>query len=238
MAVQEGDFIRLNYTGRVDENVFDTTDETVAREEGIHKPGSEYGPVTIRVGSRHVIVGLDDALVGRDVGDEGDAEVPPEKGFGPHDDRLVRSVPITRFRERPKVGMRVEVEDREGTVINVIGRRAVVDFNHPLAGKTLHYHFVIEGMVEEPEEQIRGLIRLYTGRSDIDVNVTDSGVELLLPPAIAYDCRWLVWRGTLIREIFEYMKNVGEITMKEIFKRPETAESVAESAQESEESGA
>jgi len=72
MAIQNGDFIRLRYTGKVDGAVFDTTDEEVAREAGIHNPEALYGPVTIRVGSQHVIPGLDEALEGRDVGDEGE----------------------------------------------------------------------------------------------------------------------------------------------------------------------
>jgi len=61
MAIQNGDFIRLIYTGKVDGAVFDTTDEEVAREAGIHNPEALYGPVTIRVGSQHVITGFDEA---------------------------------------------------------------------------------------------------------------------------------------------------------------------------------
>ncbi len=221
MAIQEGDFIKLNYTGSFGDNVFDTTSDEVAREEGIHNPQAEYGPVTIRIGSHHVIVGLEEALIGKEVGDEGDAEVPPEKAFGEHDESAVRSFPTSQFREKPQVGTRIEVENREGVVVNVIGRRAVVDFNHPLAGKTLTYHYKVEEKVEDPAEQIRGLIKLYTGRTDIEFTIADGTVEFLLPPAIAYDRRWMVWRGTLIREIFEWMEDINDIVMKETFKRPE-----------------
>ncbi len=34
----------------------------------------------------------------------------------------------------------------------------------------------------------------------------------------------MVWRGTLIREIFEYLKDINEVVMKETFKRPEQKE--------------
>ncbi|WP_054847639.1 FKBP-type peptidyl-prolyl cis-trans isomerase [Methanoculleus chikugoensis] len=230
MALQEGDFIRLRYTGRVGENIFDTTDEENAKEEGIYNPRAEYGPVTVRLGSHHIIIGLEDELVGKEVGAEGEVDVPPEKAFGgAHEDEAVKSVPVTQFREKPpQRGMRVEVEGREGVVVDVIGRRAVVDFNHPLAGKTLNYSYAILEKVEEPVEQIKGLIKLFSGRTDIGITIADGTVELELPPAITYDRRWMVWRGTLVREIFENYSDINDVVMKETISRPEKPEAAPE----------
>ncbi len=182
MAIEEGNFVKLTYTGRVGDNVFDTTSEEIAKEEGMYNPQAEYGPVTIRVGSHHVIIGLEEALIGKEVGDEGEVDVPAEKAFGEHDKTAVRSIQTSQFREKPKVGMRIEVENREGVVVNVIGKRALVDFNHPLAGKTLTYQYKIEEKVEDATEQIRGLIKLYTGRTDLEFSITDGTAEFLLPP--------------------------------------------------------
>lgn len=234
MALQEGDFIRLRYTGSFGENIFDTTDEDRAKEEGIYNPRADYGPVTIRLGSHHVIVGLEDELIGKEVGAEGEVDVSPEKAFGAHQDEEVRSVPATQFREKPRRGMRIEVEGREGLVVDVIGRRAVVDFNHPLAGKTLHYSYAVVEKVEDPVEQIKGLIKLYSGRSDIEITIADGTVELTLPAAITYDRRWMIWRGTLVREIFEYNPEVTNVVMKETFPRP-AAPAAAPEATEAEE---
>jgi FKBP-type peptidyl-prolyl cis-trans isomerase SlyD len=220
MALQEGDFIKLMYTGRVDENIFDTTDEESAKEAGIYNPQAEYGPITIRLGSHHLILGLEEELIGKEIGTEGEVDVPPEKAFGAHEDQHVKSVPVNQFREKPRPGMRIEVEGREGLVTDVIGRRAVVDFNHPLAGKTLSYSYSILEKVEDPVEQIRGLIKLFSGRTDIEITIDDGTVELSLPPAIIYDRRWMVWRGTLVRELFEYYPDVENIVMKETFPRP------------------
>ncbi|HUK93104.1 MAG TPA: FKBP-type peptidyl-prolyl cis-trans isomerase, partial [Methanomicrobiales archaeon] len=97
--------MRLSYTGKIGERVFDTTDEAVAKEAGIHNPQAVYGPVLVRVGNRHVVVGLDDALVGKEAGEEGSVEVPPEKAFGVHDDTRVESVPLAKFEEKPRIGM-------------------------------------------------------------------------------------------------------------------------------------
>lgn len=228
MALQEGDFIRLRYTGRVGENIFDTTDEENAKEEGIYNPRAEYGPVTVRLGSHHIIIGLEDELIGKEVGAEGEVDVPPEKAFGAHEEEAVKSVPVTQFGEKPKRGMRIEVEGREGVVVDVIGRRAVVDFNHPLAGKTLNYSYAILEKVEDPVEQIKGLIKLFSGRTDIGISIADGTAELELPPAITYDRRWMVWRGTLVREIFENYSDINDVVMKETISRPEKPEAAPE----------
>jgi len=225
MPVSEGDFIKINYTGRVGETVFDTTDEEVAKEQGIHNPRAEYGPITIRVGSNHVILVLEEAVQGKEVGEEGEIEVSPEKAFGPHDETLVSSVSVSQFKDKPHIGSRVEIDNREGVVVRIIGRRALVDFNHPLAGKTPSYTYKIEEKVEGAEEQIRGLIRLYAGRNDVEVAIDDGRAEMQLPPGITYDRRWMLWRGRIIHETFQYIKDVNEIVLKETFKRPaETAE--------------
>jgi FKBP-type peptidyl-prolyl cis-trans isomerase SlyD len=218
MPVQEGSFVRLSYSGKIGDRVFDTTDEPVAKEEGIHNPQAVYGPVLVRVGSRHVVVGLDDALVGKERGEEGTVEVPPEKAFGAHDETRVESVSLGQFKEKPQVGQSVQIEDREGTVANIIGRRVVVDFNHPLAGKTATYSFKIEEIVEDRPEQIKGLISLYTQR-EMEVAVEDGVVTIRLPPAIMYDRRWLLWRSRVIQEVFEFYPDVGEIVLLESFRR-------------------
>jgi FKBP-type peptidyl-prolyl cis-trans isomerase SlyD len=227
MPVKEGSFVRLSYSGKIGNRVFDTTDEAVAKEAGIHNPQAMYGPVLVRVGNRHVVIGLDDALAGKEAGEEGSVEVPPEKAFGIHDDTRMESVSLAKFEEKPTIGTSVEVDNREGTVVNIIGRRAVVDFNHPLAGKSATYSFRVEGIVESQPEQIQGLIQLYTQRS-MEVSVEGGVVTIHLPPAIMYDRRWLLWRSRVVQEIFEFYPEIEEIVLRESFKRQAKAEGSGE----------
>ncbi|HUW85285.1 MAG TPA: hypothetical protein VMV55_00250 [Methanoregula sp.] len=70
MAIKEGDFIKLSYSGSVGENIFDTTDAAEAKAADIHSPNALYGPVTIWVGQKHVILGLDEEIAGKNVGDK------------------------------------------------------------------------------------------------------------------------------------------------------------------------
>ena len=224
MTIQDGDFIKLSYTGSVNENIFDTTDAAEAKSAGIHSPNAMYGPVTICVGQKHVILGLDEELVGKETGAEGDVIVSPEKAFGDRDPKRIRSLPKNQFKEKPVRGMPVKMDDMgEGTVVDVIGSKVIVDFNPPLAGQTLSYHYKIEEIVTDPLEELKGLVRLYAGK-DMEIAIDDGKATVTLPPGINYDRRWLLWRGRIIHEGFELIKGLTEITLVETFKRPETKE--------------
>jgi FKBP-type peptidyl-prolyl cis-trans isomerase SlyD len=224
MAIKEGDFIRLSYTGTVNGNAFDTTDGEEAKKAGIHSPNALYGPVTICVGQKHVIIGLDEELVGKKAGAEGSVTVTPEKGFGERDPAKIQSYPKSKFSQKPVRGMPVKIEEQgEGMVVDVIGSRVIVDFNAPLAGQTLTYMYKIEEKVTEPLEQLKGLVRLYAGK-DIEITMDNGKATLDLPAGITYDRRWLLWRGRIIHEGFELIKGISEIVLVESFKKPEKKE--------------
>ena len=224
MAIKDGDFIKLSYSGSVDENIFDTTDAAEAKSAGIHSPNAIYGPVTICVGQKHVILGLDEELVGKDIGATGDVVVTPEKAFGDRDPKRIQSFPKSQFKEKPVRGMPVRLdEEGEGTVVDVIGSKVIVDFNAPLAGKTLTYDYTIEEMVADPLDQLKGLVRLYAGK-DMEIAMDGDRATVTLPPGINYDRRWLLWRGRIIHEGFELISGLGEIVLVETFKRPEKKE--------------
>lgn len=223
MAIQEGDFVKLSYTGSVDGRIFDSTDEEEAKAAGIHNPQGSYGPVVVRAGSHHIILGLDEALIGKDEGFEGDLEVPPEKAYGLHDRKRVESFPKNKFKEKPVKGMTIKVEKLgEGTVIDLIGGRVIADFNHPLSGKTISYHMKIESKVEDLIDKVQGLIRLYAGR-DMEVSFLDGILTINLPSGINYDRLWVTWRSRIMHESFEAIPEIKEIILIETLKRPETS---------------
>jgi FKBP-type peptidyl-prolyl cis-trans isomerase SlyD len=224
MVIKEGDFIKLSYSGSVNGNIFDTTEAAEAKSAGIHSQNAIYGPVTICVGQKHVILGLDEELVGKSVGVSGDVVVPPEKAFGDRDPKRIQSFPKNQFKEKPVRGMAVKMEEMgEGTVVDVIGSKVIVDFNAPLAGQTLSYHYTIEEAVTDPLEQLKGLVRLYAGR-EMEIALDDSKATITLPAGINYDRRWLLWRGRIIHEGFELISGISEIILVETFRRPEKKE--------------
>ena len=112
-------------------------------------------------GSKQVVPGLEQALYGMSVGDEKEVVVKAAEGYGELKPGAVKtlsrqSVP-TAAKAQPGERVRL-LHKRSGamhkaTVVEVQDENIVLDFNHPLAGKTLRYHVrVVDVRPTMPEE--------------------------------------------------------------------------------------
>ncbi|MFP4117328.1 MAG: peptidylprolyl isomerase [Candidatus Woesearchaeota archaeon] len=163
--VKEGDFVKLEYTGSVktDGYIFDTTSKDVAKENDIFNAQATYGPVTVCLGKAMVIKGLEDALIGKELGFEGKVEVPPDDAFGKKDPKLMKLIPTSKFKKHnvnPQPGLQVDVDGSMGFIRTVTGGRTIVDFNHPLSGKELEYDVKILNKVTDIREQISSVLTM------------------------------------------------------------------------------
>lgn len=119
-------------------------------------------PMTYLHGAGNIVPGLEQALDGKQVGDEIKVKVAPADGYGEHDEANVRNVPRRRLPEGKIVpGMRLRLETEHGPMIVVVtavqGDYATIDGNHPLAGKTLHFEVkVVEVRDATAEERTHG----------------------------------------------------------------------------------
>ncbi|MCX9026535.1 MAG: FKBP-type peptidyl-prolyl cis-trans isomerase [Candidatus Methanoperedens sp.] len=118
--VKNGDNISVNYIGRLpDGKVFDTNIETVAKENNLFNPGRKYIPLQFVVGTKKVIQGFDEGVLGMKAGDSKIITIPPEKGYGLIDPTIIQAMPIienvSATREIPKV-FDVPLNQFEGTL--------------------------------------------------------------------------------------------------------------------------
>lgn len=197
MTVKESDFIRVDYTESVDGRVISTTIRDVAMKNEIFEDGVEYGPALIIVGSGDVVEGFRDELMGKEIGSCGTVEVPPEKAYGVRDPENVELIPLNKFKkERPEIGMRVSVDGKMGTLTRTIGRKARIDFNHVLAGKVLKYDYSIVERIEDREEKLASLIRVFA-KIDLKAEVLEGDVaEIDSPWEMSYYKEWpMIRRG-------------------------------------------
>lgn len=142
MAINNGDFVRLNFTGKIKENdeIFDTTFEDVAKEAGLFDENKEYKPIPIIVGGNHLLPAIEEAIVGLEAGDSKTIEIDSENAFGPRNKQLIQLIPMKEFKRQgmtPVPGMKITSEGSTGKILTVNGGRVKVDFNHELAGKDL-----------------------------------------------------------------------------------------------------
>ncbi len=121
-------------------------------------------PLTYLHGEGQIVPGLESALEGLSVGDKKQVVVAPAQGYGEHDPRGVQEVPRGAFPAgfEPQVGMELTAEGQNGEAVPFAIREVkpdnvVIDLNHPLAGKTLHFDVTVrEVRAATPEEVSHG----------------------------------------------------------------------------------
>ncbi len=231
MAVQKGDFIKLSYTGKLQNGVmFDTTDANVAKENGIYNEKANYGPETVIVGKGYVVAGLDEDFIGKDVGYKGHVEVPPEKGFGQRRIDLIETIPAKKFKEKVKPGMRVQVQGRTGTVESTAGGRVRINFNPALAGEALSYDYTIDELIEGTDPKIDAILKMYSGQ-DMTHKTEDDKVIVEVPKDLSFNQRWLIAKGVAANEIME-QDAIREVVFQETYTKPEAVKAAEEKAAE------
>ena len=116
-------------------------------------------PLTFVFGSGKIIPGLEKELEGMKVGDNKKVTVSPEEGYGESNPKALVEVEKDKIPEGAlKVGAMLQGQSAEGAevyarVSEVRESTVVLDHNHPLAGKTLHFDVKITGVSDAPKEQ-------------------------------------------------------------------------------------
>jgi FKBP-type peptidyl-prolyl cis-trans isomerase 2 len=183
--MKDGDFVSVDYVGRIKgtDEIFDLTLEDVAKKENVFNPKIKYKPVTLIVGGGFILRGLDDALREMKVGERKTFEVAPDKAFGEKRDDMMKPIPAARFKEQnidPFPGAVINVGELRGRIVSMDGGRVKVDFNHPLAGKTLVYDLEVKAMVENAEERVKSIVFYFTGLDEVDAKVAGGAAEITI----------------------------------------------------------
>jgi FKBP-type peptidyl-prolyl cis-trans isomerase SlyD len=139
MRIDPGTVVRLAYELRDADG--EPLEEEGAEMEYLH---GGYGGIFPKV---------EEALAGKEPGDEMSLTLEPDDAFGEYDAELLRVEPRERFPEQVEVGMRFEgvPGDREEealiyTVTDITPEGVVVDGNHPLAGERLWFKCAVKGV--------------------------------------------------------------------------------------------
>ncbi|MCX6819271.1 MAG: peptidylprolyl isomerase [Candidatus Aenigmarchaeota archaeon] len=185
--MQKGDFVRIAYIGRLESNeIFDLTDEELAKKEKIYNPKIRYKPVPVIIGTGFVIPGLDKALLEMKVGEKKKILIEPEEGFGKRDPKLTQIVPRSAFREmktEPKQGMIVDFSGVKGRIQSVAAGRVTIDFNNPLSGKKLIYELELKEKIEDDLEKIKAVFEFF-GIDGVDAKICEASVDIETKPLL------------------------------------------------------
>ena len=131
MQITKNTVVSLSY------ELFDTDGKLIEKTDG---------PIDYLHGGYQGIFPLvEEALAGKAAGEFCRVRLEPDDAFGDYDAQLVHLEPRNKFPDNIAVGMQFEGRGVESgttlvyTVTNIAEDKVVVDGNHPLAGKTLHF---------------------------------------------------------------------------------------------------
>lgn len=228
MALQKGDFILINYTAKVKETneVFDTTVQEVAQKEHLQKEGDIYEPRLIVVGEGWVLKALDDNFSTMEPNKPAQVEILPENAFGQRDPEKVKRVTIKQLAAKginPAIGMRIEYGGKNATIRSIGAGRVLLDFNPPLAGKTLTYDVTVEKKLETNDEKIVALIHRripITEESNFKFVIQDQTLTIDMPEETFYIEGVQIAKRGIALDIQKFFPDLAETKFVETFKAP------------------
>jgi FKBP-type peptidyl-prolyl cis-trans isomerase 2 len=227
--IDEGDLVMAEFSGWIQDSdeLFDTTDEALAKEKEIFDEKMVYGPQPLIVGKQRLFSGLDEHMLKAEVGKEYELVIPPEKGAGPRDPKLVELHPMREFLKQdiePQVGMEVTVRNRRATIVAMTAGRVRIDFNSRLAGRTLKYKYKIVKKPTKPKEIAEMLLKMSYGTAEgFDVEHHGKDYRIKLPDACKYDQKWLLAKYRVVTD-FRDVLDADTISFIEEYAKPKPKE--------------
>ena len=160
MIIENGTVVTLSYILMVDQN---GTEVKVEQTDPQH-------PFVFLFGAQNVLPAFEQSLSGKSVGDSFDFVLSAEEGYGKSDPGNIAEVPIDVFYDKDGktdenllvVGRVLAMNDQsgrtfQGMIKDVRPENVLMDFNHPLADKRLHFTGgVVEVRIATPEELQHG----------------------------------------------------------------------------------
>jgi FKBP-type peptidyl-prolyl cis-trans isomerase 2 len=149
MAVKKGEWIKVEYTGTLDDGtIFDST-------------GTNGGnPLKLQVGAGQLIKGFDESVQGKASGEEYSIRLEPSEAYGEYKGGLTHKVPKDQFPKGAelKPGLMIMVSGPQGqipaSIKSIEEDEVIIDLNHPMAGKVLNFKIKIIETNCKPEPPI------------------------------------------------------------------------------------
>jgi len=145
----------------VKDNLVVTLDYELIVEEETLESTEEGEPIQFIQGLGQIIPGLESAVYGLKVGDQKTLTIQPEDAYGEYDPESLQEVNIEEFSEEVplEVGTFLDLRDDEDEVLSaqiiaVDEETITLDFNHPLAGKTLTFKITVTNLRPPTDEEL------------------------------------------------------------------------------------
>ena len=236
MALQKGDFILIDYTAKVKETneIFDTSNEETAKKEHLHKEGEIHEPLLVAIGEGWVLKALDESLTTMEPNKPATVEIASKDAFGPRDPEKIKRVPLKQLLAKdvhnPSIGMRIDYNGKMATIRSIGAGRVLLDFNPPLAGRTLIYEVTVNKKLETSEEKIAAIVHRripVVEETKFKFTIQDKTLSIDMPEDTFYIEGVQIAKRGIAMDLKKFLPEMTEIKFVETFKaepKPESAD--------------
>lgn len=147
MSIKDDSVVQFNYTLR------DEQGEVLESNEGLD-------PIAYLHGHDNMMPGVENALVGKEVGAKFSVTLPASETYGERNEDAEQRVSVKHLQGAKvwKAGMRALISTDQGqrqvTIIKMGKFMATVDVNHPLAGRELTFDLEVAEVRDATSEEI------------------------------------------------------------------------------------
>ena len=221
--MEEGTIVHVDYELYNNEtgDLIETTREAVAKEHENHQEDRTYEPMVCIVGGGQLIPGFEAALGEAKKGKETEIVIAPVDAYGEKDTEQIETISIDKLIRAVKdpkslyLGAPVTINGRQGQLSYLAAGRARIDYNHPMAGKSLKYSFNIVDVIEGKEDKVTALLQANTGHSGFEVSFSGDDLSIVLPQTMLFDTNAAMLKFRLVTTIRDAIE-CGKVSFIEV----------------------
>ena len=221
--MEDGTIVHVDYELYNNESgdLIETTREAVAKEHDAHQENRSYEPMVCIVGGGQLIPGFEEALAGAKKGKETEVVIAPVDAYGEKDPEQIETISIDKLIRAVQdpnalyIGAPVTINGRQGQLSYLAAGRARIDYNHPMAGKSLKYSFNVVDIVEGKEDQVTALLQANTGHSGFEVSFSGDDLSIVLPQTMLFDTNAAMLKFRLVTTIRDAVE-CGKVSFIEV----------------------
>lgn len=159
MKISENKYVTLSYDLNVGEG----------EERELMEQATAERPMEFIFGTNSMLEAFEKQLEGLSKGDTFSFQLTPEEAYGDYDDSKIVELPKHIFEIDGKIDDQVLFEGNtvpmmdssgnrlSGSVVSIADDVVTMDFNHPLAGETMHFEGAVTGVRDASAEEIAAL---------------------------------------------------------------------------------
>jgi len=228
--MEEGTIVHVDYNlyNADSGDLIETTREDIAKENDMHQEGRNYSPLVCVVGSGQLIAGFEESLLSAKADKDISVEIAPADAYGEKDSDKVETISIDkliRYVRDPKslyIGGPVTIEGKTGTLSYMAAGRARIDYNHPMAGRTLKYDYKIIKVIKDKGEKVVALLESNTGHEGFEVSFDGNDISIITPEAMLFDTNAAMQKFRIVTVLRDSV-DAGKVSFVEVHE-PRVAE--------------